>query len=132
MGDDEEFYQSLPVADISTSAGYVESCIGLEFDEVTENKEEIMIQYISAVKIHLTPQPLFVMITGRFRGKFAGLDVVFMVDTGSELNLMSQEFYNQTSMVIDLDGTCWSLKGINGWLVPLGSRVWDAEIKISG
>ena len=41
--DDEEFYQSLSVADISASAGYVELRIGLEFDEVMENKEEIMI-----------------------------------------------------------------------------------------
>jgi len=92
--DNEEYYQSLPIADSSTSSGYVESCIGLEFDEATESKEDIMIRYASAVKIHLMPQPLFAMITGRFRGKFAGLDVVFMVDTSSELNLMSQEFYN--------------------------------------
>ena len=55
-----------------------------------------------------------------------------MVDTGSELNLMSQEFYGRTSLAIDLDGTCWSLKGINSRLVPLDSCVRDAEIKISG
>jgi len=55
-----------------------------------------------------------------------------MVDTGAELNLMSQEFYNQTSMAIDLDRMCWSLKGINGRPVPLGGCVQDAEIKISG
>ena len=130
--DDEEFYQSLPIADSSTSSGYVESHIGLEFDKATESKEDIMIRYASAVKIHLTPQPLFAMITGRFRGKFAGLDIIFMVDTGSELNLMSQEFYNRTAMAIDLDGTRWSLKGINGRPVPLGGCVRDAEIKISG
>ena len=130
--DDEDYFNSLPVADISTSSGYVESRIGLEFDEATESKEEIMIRYASAVKIHPAPQPLFAMITGRFRGKFAGLDVIFMVDTGSELNLMSQEFYNRTSMAIDLDGTRWSLKGINGRPVPLGGCVRDAEIKISG
>ena len=120
------------MTDISTNLGYVESRIGLEFDEATENKEEIMIRYASAVKIHLTPQPLFAMITGRFRGKFAGLDVIFMVDTGSELNLVSQEFYNRTAMAIDLDGTRWSLKGINGRPVPLGGCVRDSEIKISG
>jgi len=55
-----------------------------------------------------------------------------MVDTGSELNLMSQEFYNWTSMAIDLDRTRWSLKGINGRPVPLGGCVRDAEIKIYG
>ena len=130
--DDEDYFNSLPVAEISTSSGYVESRIGLEFDEATENKEEIMIQYASAVKIHHMPQPLFAMITRRFRGKFAGLDVIFMVDTGSELNLMSQEFYIRTSMAINLDGTHWSLKGINSRPVPLGGCMQDAEIKISG
>ena len=130
--DDEEYYRNLPAANSSTNSGYIESRIGLEFDEETEDKEEIMTRYASAVKIHLTPQPLFAMITGRFKGKFAGLDVVFMVDTGSELNLMSQDFYNRTSMAIDLDGTRWSLKGINGRPVPLGGCVRDAEIRISG
>jgi len=130
--DDEHYFRSLPTADTSTSSGYIESRIGLEFNEATESKEEIMIRYASAVKMHLTPQPLFAMITGRFRGKFAGLDVIFMVDTGSELNLMSQEFYDRTSLAIDLDGTRWSLKGINGRPVPLGGCVRDAEIKISG
>ena len=130
--DDENYYRTLPIADTSTSSGYIESRIGLEFDEETESKEDIMIRYASAVKMHLMPQPLFAMITGRFRGKFAGLDVIFMVDTGSELNLMSQEFYHRTSLAIDLDGTRWSLKGINGRPVPLGGCVRDAEIKISG
>ena len=78
------------------------------------------------------PQPLFAMVMGHFQGKFAGIDVVFMIDMGSELNLMAQEFYDKTNLAIDLDGTRWSLKGINGWPVPLGGCVRDTEIKISG
>ena len=128
--DDELSYPSSESA--YTNTGYVESCIGLEFDEATEDKEEIMTRYASAVKIHPTPQPLFAMVTGRFRGKFAGFDVIFMIDTGSELNLMSLEFYEKTSLAIDLDGMRWSLKGINGRPVPLGGCVRDADIKISG
>ena len=58
--------------------------------------------------------------------------MIFMIDTGSELNLMAKEFYDRTSLAIDLDGTRWSLKGINGRPVPLGGCVHDAEIKISG
>lgn len=112
--DDKEYYRSLPKAESSTNSGFIESRLGLEFDESSELKEEIMIRYASAVKIHIIPQPLFAMVTGRFRGKFAGLDVVFMIDTGSELNLMSQEFYDKMNLAIDLDGTHWSLKGING------------------
>jgi len=130
--DDEEFYRSLPAAESSTNSGFIESHVGLEFDESTETKEDILIRYASAVKIHPTPQPLFAMITGRFKGKFAGKDVIFMIDTGSELNLMAKEFYDRTSLTIDLDGTRWSLKGINGRPVPLGGCVRDVEIKISG
>ena len=130
--DDEDFYRSLPAVESSTNSGFIESRVGLEFDESTETKEDILIRYASAVKIHLTPQPLFAMVTGRFRGKFAGIDAVFMIDTGSELNLMAQEFYDKTNLAIDLDGTRWSLKGINGRPVPLGGCVRDAEIKISG
>jgi len=130
--DDEDYFCSLPETESFTNSGFIESRIGLEFDESTESKEDIMICYTSAVKIHITPQPLFAMVTGRFQGKFTRLDVVFMIDTGSELNLMAQEFYNRTNLVIDLDSMCWSLKGINGCPVPLGSCVHNAEIKISG
>lgn len=102
-GYDEELSYPSP-NDAYMNTGYVESRIGLEFDEATENKEKIMICYASAIKIHPTPQPLFAMVTGRFRGKFAGFDIIFMIDTSSELNLMSLEFYEKTSLAIDLDG----------------------------
>lgn len=92
-GYDKELSYPLP-EDAYSNAGYIDSHIGLEFDKATESKEEIMIRYASAVKIHPTPQPLFAMITGCFHRKFAGFEVIFMIDTGLELNLMSQEFYN--------------------------------------
>ena len=59
-------------------------------------------------------QYLFVMVTGRFSGTFAGVSVSLMVDTGSELNLVSRRCYDLISLPIDLDGTRWSLKGIHG------------------
>jgi len=55
-----------------------------------------------------------------------------MIDTGSELNLMSQDFYVKTNLAVNLDGTRWSLKGINGRPVPLGGCIRNTEIKISG
>ena len=72
--DDEDYYRTLPAAESSTNSGFVEPRVRLEFDESTESKEEILIRYASAVKILHPPQPLFAMVTGRFRGKFAGLD----------------------------------------------------------
>jgi len=79
--DNEDFYHSLPAAESFTNSGFIESCIVLECDKSTESKEDILIHYASVVKIHLTPQPLFAMVTGRFRGKFAGIDVISMIDT---------------------------------------------------
>jgi len=121
--DDEEYFHSLPKAESFTNSGFIESHVGLKFDESAESKEEVLICYSSTVKFHLIPQPLFVMVTGHFWGKFYRIDVVFMIDMGLELNLMAQEFYDKTNLAIDLNGMCWSLKGINGWPVPLGGCI---------
>jgi hypothetical protein len=56
-----------------------------------ENIEEVLERYSSAVSLQAAP--LFAMSTGRFEGSMAGQSVTFMVDTGSELNLISAEFY---------------------------------------
>ncbi|KAF8218945.1 hypothetical protein L208DRAFT_1345339 [Tricholoma matsutake] len=42
-----------------------------------------------------------------------------MINTSSELNLISDDLYRQTNLALDIDGACWSLKGINGGAVPL-------------
>jgi predicted aspartyl protease len=56
-----------------------------------EDVHEILERYTSAVSLQAAP--LFAMATGHFEGLMAGHNVVFMVDTGSELNLMSEGFY---------------------------------------
>jgi hypothetical protein len=56
-----------------------------------EDVHEILERYRSAVSLQAAP--LFAMVTRHFEGSMAGHNVVFMVDTGSELNLMSEGFY---------------------------------------
>ncbi|RDB16195.1 hypothetical protein Hypma_003101 [Hypsizygus marmoreus] len=75
---------------------------------------------------------LFAMVTGRFRGTFGGATIYFMVDTGSELNLVSSELSARIGLPIDMDGTRWSLKGINGNPVALGGCVRDVPVSIGG
>jgi len=41
--DDEEFYRSLPAAESSTNSGFIESHVGLEFDELMGTKEDILV-----------------------------------------------------------------------------------------
>ena len=95
-----------------------------------ENVEDILRRYTSAISLQAAP--LFAMATGRFEGSMAGNNVTFMVDTGSELNLMSAEFYQRTSLPLDNDGARWSLKGINGPAVPLLGCVRDSPVSIGG
>ena len=66
--------------------------------------EDIFLCYALAVRL-VPPSPLFAMVIGCFSGMFGGLNVYFMVNTSSELNLVSCDCYNQTSLSIDLDGT---------------------------
>ncbi|KAF8225297.1 hypothetical protein L208DRAFT_1306864, partial [Tricholoma matsutake] len=84
----------------------------------------------SAIKIHTSP--LFAMTTGCFEGKIAGRPVIFMVDTGLELNLVSDELYRQTNLPLDVNGARWSLKGINGGAVPLMGCCCDVPLVCGG
>jgi hypothetical protein len=56
-----------------------------------EDVHEILECYMSAVSLQAAL--LFAMATRHFEGSMAGHNVVFMVDTGSELNLMSEGFH---------------------------------------
>src|ERR1700759_4076915 len=55
-----------------------------------------------------------------------------MVDTGSELNLVSDAFFKKTSLPLEVDGVCWSLKGVNGGAVPLVGLIRNVPIDIGG
>lgn len=123
--EDEECYTSYGDAE----AG--ESRVQVEFDSSRDSEDDIFVRYASAVKVHPS-RPLFAMVTGRFPGTFGGIQVFFMVDTGSELNLVSRDCYGRTSLPVDLDGTRWSLKGINGTPVPLGGCVRDVPLTVAG
>ena len=98
--------------------------------EEDEDVNEVLLRYSSAVKVVTTP--LFAMTTGRFSGAIAGQDVTFMVDSGSELNLISENLHSRTGVPIDLDGARWSLKGINGGAVPLVGCCRDVPVSIGG
>jgi hypothetical protein len=105
------------------------STVHLSYTE-DEDLDNVLLWYSSAVKVVISP--LFAMTTGRFSGNLAGQDVTFMVDSGSELNLISEELHTQTGIAIDLDGARWSLKGINGGAVPLVGCCREVPVTIGG
>jgi Aspartyl protease len=87
-------------------------------------------RYAGAVAVR--PSRFFAMTTGRFEGKFSDVPVSFMVDSGSELNLIPEEIYNRTKVALDVDGSRWSLKGVHGAAVPLKGCCRDVPITIGG
>jgi hypothetical protein len=95
-----------------------------------EDLDSVLLRYSSAIKV--VTSPLFAMTTGRFSGTLAGQEVTFMVDSGSELNLMSEDLHGRTGTPIDLDGARWSLKGINGGAVPLVGCCREVPVAIGG
>ena len=110
--------------------GFANSELLLSYDEETEDVNDILLQYSSVVKIHTNP--LFAMTTGRFGGILAGHNVMFMIDTGSELNLISDNLFRQTNLALDVDGAQWSLKGINCSAVPLVGCCRDVPLTCGG
>lgn len=51
------------------------------------------------------------MTLGDFRGRIANEMVTFMIDTGSELILISRDYLEQLLLLLNIDGLCWPLKG---------------------
>jgi Aspartyl protease len=84
----------------------------------------------------LGPNPLFAMDTGKIVAKATGQngtkDVILMIDTGSELNLISQDIQEKLNIPIDLDGQNWSLQGINSGPEPLVGCCQNVPIEIGG
>lgn len=111
---------------------FVGSKVQMDFDSEVMTQEAIEVRYASAVKLLKNPVPLFAMVTGKFEGMFGGLKTVFMVDTGSELNLCPGYLYDQTQLSLDLDGTRWLLRGIHGDPVRLKGCVRDMSVRIGG
>jgi hypothetical protein len=52
--------------------------------------------------------------TGMVTVNIKGYDVKCLIDTGSELNLISNALVNTLGLPVDIDGTRWSLSGVHG------------------
>ncbi|KIK62629.1 hypothetical protein GYMLUDRAFT_58339 [Collybiopsis luxurians FD-317 M1] len=68
----------------------------------------------------------FTMVTGVAEITVKGKSIRAMVDTGPELNLISNEAVKATGLAVDLEGMKWSLKGIHSPMQQLRGVVTDA------
>ncbi|EMD31014.1 hypothetical protein CERSUDRAFT_100811 [Gelatoporia subvermispora B] len=96
----------------------------------TDDLGVILQRYTSTVS--LRSKRFFAMATGFVEARFGGEYVVFLIDTGSELNLISRRVWEQTDVPMDEDGSRWSLRGISGEPVKLLGCCRDAPLEIEG
>ncbi|KZT07976.1 uncharacterized protein LAESUDRAFT_698039 [Laetiporus sulphureus 93-53] len=96
----------------------------------TEEAMHILDRYASAIVVE--PKRYFAMACGTVQGKFGTEDCTFLVDSGSELNLITQRVYDRAGVELDSDGSRWSLKGISGEPVRLLGCCRDVSVEIGG
>ncbi|EMD37676.1 hypothetical protein CERSUDRAFT_73522 [Gelatoporia subvermispora B] len=96
--------------------------------DTTEDLGAILQRYTAAVS--LRSKHFFAMATGFVEARFGGEHVIFLIDTGSELNLISRRVWEQTDVPIDKDGARWSLRGISGEPVKLLGCCREAPLEI--
>ncbi|KIL54697.1 hypothetical protein M378DRAFT_18643 [Amanita muscaria Koide BX008] len=115
-----------------SEAPFIPSSMQISFDGSQSVKDSFAAKYSFSAMLD-TPLPnILAWTTGRFVATLGGHKVEFMVDTGSELNLISDSFFRRTNMALEIDGVRWSLKGINGGAVPMVGLLRNVEVDIGG
>lgn len=98
--------------------------------DVSEDLNEVLGRYAFAVSVK--PSHLFAMTTGRFEAKIGNSPMACMIDTGSELNIVSAAAFDAMKLPLDIDGARWSLRGISGEPVTLQGCARDVPVEIGG
>lgn len=106
-------------------------CAILTWDGDPADLPRFLERYTNAVSLR-SPSKFYAKATGMVKGIFGGEEVTFLIDSGSELNLITRRVWEQTKVPIDEDGSRWSLKGLGGAPIPLIGCARDAPIQIEG
>ena len=115
------------VADGSTEASLEAE---ISFVEGQEQLSELLHRY--AASIALGQPRKFAMISGFMTIIFGDQKAIFLIDSGSELNIVNRSLWKRTSLKMDPDGSRWSLRGIGGEFVPLLGCVVNAPVQLQG
>ncbi len=57
---------------------------------------------------------------------------MMLVDSGSELNIMTLHQVQELALPIDDSGNSWMLKGISGHMMGLEGICWNIPVQIGG
>lgn len=128
---DSEIGYDAPIKTTLMSNSNIRMAFDPEADDVNK-VENTMERFAHMVKAHTNEKPLLAMSTGRFQGTVNGIPATFMIDSGSELNLIPLGFFKSTGYPLDLEGQRWSLVGINGVTTPLAGCARNVPIEFGG
>ncbi|KAE9383682.1 hypothetical protein BT96DRAFT_951122 [Gymnopus androsaceus JB14] len=90
---------------------------------------DFLVRYSNSVA-QMPNKRYFAMTTGIMEIKLGGFPFRAMIDSGSELNVVSYFIPEQARLVLDTEGMRWSLKGIHGDAEPLRGVILDAPIQL--
>ncbi|KAF5319075.1 hypothetical protein D9758_019120 [Tetrapyrgos nigripes] len=93
-----------------------------------EQLADFLLHYSNAVV--MDRGKFYSMSTGKKDVSIGGKTFMAMIDSGSELNLMSREILEMMGLPVNYEGTRWSLRGVHGHAEPLQGVVTDAPIMI--
>lgn len=111
------------------SASLPGMALQMTFDR-SEDLGHLLERYADVIVVQRTR--LFAMASGLVEVVFGNRRATFLVDTGSELNLVSRSLWEATSVPVDKDGSRWSLKGLGGEDVPLLGCCLNAPVQLGG
>ncbi|THV01501.1 hypothetical protein K435DRAFT_655246 [Dendrothele bispora CBS 962.96] len=113
----------------------VESCATLDpvfpLNVGVGNFEELpsfLVKYSNAVVTN--PDKFYAMVTGKMEVTINGVSLTAMIDSGSELNLISRDVPDKVGLPIDFEGMKWTLRGVNGGPERLKGVVTDVPMMI--
>ena len=103
-----------------------------EIDRTTNHSELTHMASVGELK-HILERNLYAMGTGKLSIKINDTEnISAMVDTGSELNLISRRLQEQLGLPLDPAGSYWGIKGVNGGPETLHGCCRRIPIEIGG
>src|SRR5260221_8502229 len=78
------------------------------------------------------PHEYHAMVTARLNGRIGEQDYTMLVDSGSELNIMTLHQAQELALPIDDSGNSWTLKGISVHTMGLEGICWNVPVRIGG
>ncbi|KAJ6474946.1 hypothetical protein C8R45DRAFT_834620 [Mycena sanguinolenta] len=119
----------------SAASGFIPTGITRTNDSIFEDVDDgeaVADFYSSFHALPSYPSRFLAFATGMITVSIKGQEVRCLVDTGSELNLVSHSLVQSLGLPNDTEGTRWSLSGVNGGSDRLMGLCRDVPMRVGG